>query len=267
MSALAPVVAKAGGSELARPGFAEAFAEAVRDLAGGPAPRRPVIVVHGGGREIDAMLDRLGLGTSWVDGQRVTDGPVLEVVEMMLSGSLNKRLTRALLAAGLDALGLSGVDRRLLTVEPWPGALGRVGRVIAVRTEVLLDLCRDGVVPVVSPVSLGPDGPYNVNADHAAAAVAAAVGAARLVLLTDVPGVLAGGRVLGTLSAPEAARLAASGTVSGGMRPKVEAALAALAMGVAEVAITDLAGLAAGGGTAFAAACEDAPVAARGGVA
>lgn len=253
-----PVVVKAGGSELARPGFAEAFAAAVRELAGGG---QPVIVVHGGGREIDAMLERLGLASSWVDGQRVTDGGALEVVEMMLSGRLNKRLVRALLDAGLDALGLSGVDRRLLVAEPWPGALGRVGRVTAVRAEVLLGLCREGVVPVLSPVSLGPDGPYNVNADHAAAAVAAAVDARRLVLLTDVPGVLAGGRVLPSLSAPEAARLAGSEVVSGGMRPKIEAALAALELGVVEVAITDLTGLADGGGTAFV------PVRALGGVA
>jgi acetylglutamate kinase len=245
----APVeVLKVGGSELAREGFAADLAAVVASLvaAGGRA-----VVVHGGGPEIDALLARLGIERRFFAGQRVTDQPTLDAVEMMLSGHVNKRLVALLLAAGVDAVGLSGVDRGLVRVEPWSAALGRVGRVVAVRGEVLEDLLAAGVVPVLSPISLGDDGPYNVNADHVAAAVAVALGAARLTFLTNVPGVKVGARWSRRLAARRAPGLMARGVIRDGMVPKVEAALGALGAGVGEVRITDLSGLAAGGGTAL----------------
>lgn len=247
MSARVEVI-KVGGSELARDGFAVALAAAVAGLVarGGRA-----VLVHGGGPEIDGLLARLGIERRFVAGQRVTDEATLDIVEMMLSGHVNKRLVAILLAAGVDAIGLSGVDRALVRVEPWSAALGKVGRVVAVRGEVLEELLAAGVVPVLSPISLGADGPYNVNADHLAAAVAVALGAARLTFLTNVPGVRVGERWRRRLVARRAPALVARGVIRDGMVPKVEAALGALGAGVGEVRITDLAGLAAGRGTAL----------------
>ncbi len=239
------VVLKVGGSELARDGFTGAFAGEILRLR----ERRPCVVVHGGGPEINRLLERLGISPRYHHGQRITDDDTLDVVEMVLSGRTNKELVRHLLAAGVDALGLSGVDRRLLTVEPADAAMGRVGRVVAVRTDVLHGLLDAGVAPVISPVSLGPGGAFNVNADHAAAAVARALGASRLVFLTNVPGVQVGGRVASRLDAAETSNLLADGTVRGGMIPKVQAGLDALTGGVGQVSITDLEGLATGGGT------------------
>jgi acetylglutamate kinase len=158
-------------------------------------------------------------------------------------------LVRALLAAGVDALGLSGADRGLLRVEQWSPELGRVGRIASVRAEVLHDLIGQGVVPVISPVSAGPDGAYNVNADHAAGAIAAAVRAENVAFVTNVPGVQAEGAALPAMSAAEVQRLIAEGVIHGGMIPKVSAALDALGSGVAAVVITDLTGLCDGTGT------------------
>jgi acetylglutamate kinase len=181
----------------------------------------------------------------------VTDEASLEVAEMMLSGKVNKALTLALLRAGVDALGMSGVDRGLLQVEPWSAEMGRVGRIVSVRADVLLDLCAQGVVPVVSPISMGADGSYNVNADHAAGAIAAAVMAAHATFLTNVPGVQVNGTVALTLSVAETHDLIAQNVITGGMIPKVTAALDAVSRGVKKAIITDLAGLSAGTGTVF----------------
>ena len=184
---LAPLVVKVGGNDLDQPGFMDALAAAVARLA----TERPCVLVHGGGRAINEVGRAFGLQPLYVDGQRVTDQAALDVAEMVLSGQVNKQIVRALLAAGVDALGLSGVDRSLLRVEPWAAQLGRVGRIVAVRADVLRDLCAAGVVPVVSPIALGADGAYNVNADHAAGAIAAALNAARAAFVTNVPGVRA----------------------------------------------------------------------------
>jgi acetylglutamate kinase len=251
------VVVKVGGSELAREGFAAALAETIRGLA----EERPCVVVHGGGPEINRLLQRLGIVPRYHQGQRITDDETLAVVEMALSGRANKELVRHLLAAGVDALGLSGIDRRLLTVEPAEAAMGRVGRVVAVRAEVLREILAAGVVPVVSPISLGPGGAFNVNADHAAGAVARALGASRLVFLTNVPGVRVDGRVAERLDAAEAGALLADGTVRDGMIPKVRAGLEALEGGVGQVSIADLEGFATGGGTTLAAEASVRPIA------
>jgi acetylglutamate kinase len=242
-----PIVIKVGGNDLEQPGFVDQLAGAIAQIN----QHTPCILVHGGGKSISRLQEQLGLQAVYVNGQRVTDEASLEVAEMMLSGKVNKALTLALLRAGVDALGMSGVDRGLLQVEPWSADMGRVGRIVNVRADVLLDLCAQGVVPVVSPISVGADGSYNVNADHAAGAIAAAVMAVHATFLTNVPGVQVGGMVAPTLSVAETHDLIAQNVITGGMIPKVTAALDAVSRGVKKAIITDLAGLSAGTGTVF----------------
>lgn len=242
-----PVVVKIGGNEMDRPGFFDQLAEAIASLQ----QRTSCIVVHGGGRAINRLQERLGLQAVYHEGQRVTDEAALEVAEMVLSGVVNKQIVLALLRAGVDATGFSGVDRGLLTVEPWASELGRVGRIVRVRTDPLFELCARNVVPVISPISAGPGGTYNVNADHAAGAIAAALQAAHAAFVTNVPGVRVGETIAPALSVAEVESLIAQGVISGGMIPKVQAALAAVAEGVRQAVITDLPGLAAGTGTVF----------------
>lgn len=242
-----PIVIKIGGNDLDKPGFIPDLALAVAQAQ----QRGPCVLVHGGGQAISRLQERLGIAPVYVNGQRVTDAATLEVTEMVLSGSVNKQLTRALLKAGVDALGMSGVDRGLLAVQPWSADMGLVGRIVQVRAEVLLDLCAQGVVPVISPISTGPEGGYNVNADHAAGAIAAALRADHVVFVTNVPGVKIGAEVAQHLSAADAQSLIAQGVITGGMIPKVNAALGAVASGASKAVITDLPGLAAGTGTEF----------------
>lgn len=244
-------VIKIGGNEMNTPGFLQELAAQLARLAAAG----PLVVVHGGGQDIAALQARLGLEPVKVDGLRVTDAESLAVAQMVLSGHTNKHVVRTLLAAGLDAVGLSGVDGGLLrcrkkahpTVD-----LGLVGEVTSVRAGLLDKLIEAGLVPVVSPISLGEDGQiYNVNADEAAGAIAAALAAAALDFVSNVPGVLAKGDLLPELSAAAAEALIADGTVSGGMIPKVRTALDALDRGIPRVRIVNLAGLGAGGGTIF----------------
>jgi acetylglutamate kinase len=242
-----PTVIKVGGNDLSTPGFTDQLAAAVYDLS----QAEPCILVHGGGRAITDLMARLGIEPVYVDGQRITDEATLEAAEMILSGRVNKDLVAALLAAGVDALGLSGVDRGLLRVKPWAEDMGLVGRIVAVRVEVLDELCGSGVVPVISPISLGPAGRYNVNADHAAGAIAGAVDANQAVFVTNVPGVKVNGEIVPLLSAGETRGLIEQGEIHGGMIPKVEAALAALESGVRRARITNLPGLQAGTGTSL----------------
>jgi len=244
-----PIVIKVGGNDIDRPGFVEELSAAVAHLTA----RTSCVVVHGGGRAIDSLQQKLGLEPRYVDGQRVTDEPSLEVAEMVLSGLVNKRIVLALLAVGVDALGLSGVDRGLLRVEQMSPDMGRVGRIVEVRAVVLRALLGQGVVPVISPISAGPDGRYNVNADHAAGAIAAALTASYAAFVTNVPGVQNNGSVVPFLTLDQARDLIEDGVIFGGMIPKVAAALDAVRSGVARVVITDLAGLRAGTGTVFAA--------------
>lgn len=248
MSSL-PIVIKVGGNDLEKPGFIDDLAQAVAQVS----QHTPCILVHGGGQAINRMQEKLGLVPVYIQGQRVTDEASLEVAEMMLSGRVNKQLTLALLRAGVDALGMSGVDRGLLKVEPWSADMGLVGRIVEVRAAVLLSLCAQGVVPVISPISIGDAGRYNVNADHAAGAIAAALHAAHATFLTNVPGVKIGAEVASYLTVAQAQELIAQGVITGGMIPKVNAALDAVAGGVQKAIITDLPGLSAGTGTVFAA--------------
>jgi acetylglutamate kinase len=241
-----PIVIKAGGNDLSEPGFIPALAEAIAQRS----RRQPCVVVHGGGRTVDRLLSQLDIAPRYVNGQRVTDQASLDVVEMVLSGQVNKQIVLALLAAGVDALGMSGIDRGLLTAEQWSAEMGLVGRVVKVRADVLAEIWQQGIVPVISPISAGEDWQrYNVNADHAAGAIAAAIKAEQAAFVTNVPGVLVGGVVTPHLTAAEANQLIDTAVIQGGMIPKVRAALAALESGVRAVLITNLDGLTSASGT------------------
>ncbi|MBI5959925.1 MAG: acetylglutamate kinase [Chloroflexi bacterium] len=242
-----PIVIKVGGNDLDKPGFIDELASTVAELN----RHTPCIVVHGGGQAINRLQKQLGIEPVLVNGQRVTDEASLDVAEMVLSGGVNTQITLALLRAGVDAQGMSGVDRGLLQVEPWSPEMGRVGRIVKVRAEVLLGLCAQSVVPVISPISMGPEGRYNVNADHAAGAIAAAIKAAHAAFVTNVPGVKVGDGVAPVLTVNEVNALIAQQVITGGMIPKVQAALDAVSSGAAKAIITDLAGLRAGTGTIF----------------
>jgi len=243
----ATVVLKVGGNQVDDRSFLDGLASTVA------AMEERVVVVHGGGKEVAALQERLGLTPQYVEGLRVTDDASLAVVEMVLSGLVNKRLVAHFLAAGVDAIGLSGVDLGLVRVEKMrhpAGDLGWVGEVVEVRSDRLVWFLERGIVPVISPISLGRDGhTYNVNADHVATAVARAIGAVALLFVTDVPGVLVNGQVVERLTATQAEALIADGTIAGGMVPKVRSALAAVTAGVPEARIVDLEGMRSGGGT------------------
>lgn len=228
-------VVKIGGAALADAGWLSGFAAAVA------AVRTPLVIVHGGGPDISALSDRLGIEVRWHEGRRVTPPEALDVASMVLTGRVNKKIVGALLAAGVDTLGLSGIDGNLLLAEIVEnGALGRVGRIESVRTALLSGLLQLGHTIVVSPISLGRDGePLNVNADDVAAAIAAAIGATELLFLTDVPGVRDAAGLRSLLGADEAASLIETGVAFGGMSIKLGAAMKALDSGVAAVRIGD----------------------------
>ncbi len=242
------LVLKVGGNELDDPNFLTGFARAVAGMQDIP------VIVHGGGKEIADLQVKLGLTPRFVEGLRVTDEPSLAVAEMVLSGRVNKRVVAALLNAGADAIGLSGVDLGLVRVEKMQhpgGDLGRVGQVVGVRGEPLCDFVQRRIVPVLSPISLGPEGPYNVNADSVACAVASDLNADAVVFVTNVPGVMQDGHVIPALTPEQAHALIKTQVIRGGMIPKVRAALDAVTGGARAARITNLAGLAAGAGTVF----------------
>jgi acetylglutamate kinase len=200
------------------------------------------IVVHGGGPQIGQMLKRLGIESCFVAGLRVTDKATMEVVEMVLAGSINKQLVGAINAAGGRAIGISGKDGGLIRARKLTKLdLGFVGEPERIDERVLSTLQDSGFIPVIAPVGVGADGEtYNINADTVAGAVAAAVKASRFMLLTDVAGVLdKEKRLITELSATEARRLIADGTISGGMIPKVETCLDAVDGGVEAAVIVD----------------------------
>ena len=243
-------VVKYGGHAMGDPELARDFAEDIVLLKA--VGIRPV-VVHGGGPQIGAMLKRLGHESRFIDGLRVTDATTAEVAEMVL-GAINKQLVRWIEEAGGKAVGLSGKDAGLIRAEKVtrtrrdPGSaieqvvdLGFVGEPAAVDRHVLDVLGTANIIPVVAPVGVGVDGhTYNINADTCAGAVAAALNAARLFLLTDVPGVLSKeGALLTDLAPPQIADLVDDGTISGGMIPKLETCVAAVEQGVDAAVILD----------------------------
>jgi len=251
----APWVLKVGGRELEAGPALDRLVALVRDAVRGG---RAVVVVHGGGPEVSKRAQELGLRTEQRDGLRVTSTEMLDVVVEVLAGRVNNRLVAALVAGGVPAIGLSGVSGRLLSVVPSgdpPGTLGWVGDPSAVDPRWLRRTLSDGFTPVVAPLGVDPSGHVrNVNADLAAGAIAAALGA-DLLLLTDVPSVRDGdGRAVPTLTPAEAHRLVGRGVALGGMIPKLDAAARSLSAGARSAWIGDLDGLgpagpAAGAGT------------------
>jgi acetylglutamate kinase len=204
------------------------------------ARTRPVVLVHGGGKRMTEWLERLGVPTRFEGGLRVTDPAALEVAAAVLRGVVNSELVAALRDVGCDAVGLSGVDGGLLIGERLPD-VGLVAHVTGIRRDLLDSLLVADQVPVVAPLARDEQGVVcNVNADDAAAGIAAGLGARQLVLLTDVDGVRdASGTKLDAITVPETEALIADGTIRGGMVPKVKAALAALARDDAEAIIAD----------------------------
>ncbi len=245
------VVIKYGGHAMGDPALGEAFA---RDVALLKQSGVNPVVVHGGGPQIGAMLKRMGIQSKFEDGLRVTDKATIEIVEMVLAGSINKQIVALINAQGERAVGLSGKDGNLVfarkarktSIDPDSNIerivdLGFVGEPAEVDRTVLDQMADTGIIPVVAPVAPGRDGAtYNINADTFSGAIAAALGAERLLFLTDVPGVLdKEGNLIEELSAREAKALIADGTISGGMIPKVKTCLEAIDRGVGGVVIVD----------------------------
>jgi len=243
-----PTVVKISGHCLDDPAQLRAFAQIVAGLP------KPLLIVHGGGKEITDWQAQQQIRPHYVAGLRVTDARSMALVEMVLSGVVNKRLVRHLLAAGVDAQGLSGVDRGLLRAQPMQHDtvdMGFTGEVQAVRAQVIWDCFALGVTPVISPVSLGADSSLNLNADTVAAALAAALAAEKVVFVSNVAGLIIAGEIVPSLTAAQAEAYIASGDIGGGMIPKVRSALEVLAAGVQEALISDLAGWANAAGTTF----------------
>jgi len=198
------------------------------------------VVVHGGGPQIQQGLDRHGIESRFENGLRVTDDAAMDVVEMVLGGSVNRGIVELIQRGGGRAVGLTGNDGRFLQVRARPG-LGRVGEVLAVDPAPIRAITEAGFIPVVAPIGVDADGvTHNVNADEAAGAIARALLAEKLILLTDVEGVKApDGTLLGQLTGADVAKLIDEGTIAGGMIPKVQCCLDALAGGVRRTHIVD----------------------------
>ncbi len=198
------------------------------------------VIVHGGGPQIERTLGRLGIPSSFVKGLRVTDDATMEVVEMVLGGSVNREIVEMIQRGGGQAIGLTGNDGRMLLVRRREG-LGRVGEVVAVDPAPIKAASEAGFIPVIAPIGVDAHGEtHNVNADEAAGAIARSLRAEKFILLTDVEGVRdASGRLIGQLTEPEVKKLVDEGTIEGGMIPKVECCLEALRGGVARAHIVD----------------------------
>lgn len=244
-------VVKYGGNAMGDDEAAREFAEDVVLLkAVGINP----VVVHGGGPQIGAMLEKLGVETQFIDGLRVTDKATAEVAEMVLSGAINKSIVGSIARAGGKAVGLSGKDGGLVTArkverttkDPESNIekaldLGFVGEPSAVDTTIIEKVTASGMIPVIAPIGSGEDGhTYNINADTMAGALAAALGAARLLLLTDVDGVLdKQGKLLTDLTPEDIGKLREDGTISGGMIPKLETCVSAVEAGCEAAVVLD----------------------------
>jgi len=212
------------------------------------------VIVHGGGPQIGKMLDRLAIKSEFIDGLRVTDQTTVEIVEMVLSGSINKQIVTAINGAGGTAMGLSGKDGRLIEAEKLhrtkkdPDSniekvldLGFVGEPKKINPHVLNVLEQSDVIPVIAPIGVGENGEtYNINADTAAGKIAETLKAAKLVMLTDIAGVLDGdGELISKMTAEQADQLTLDGVIKGGMIPKLETCLSAVAQGVGAAHILD----------------------------
>lgn len=244
-------VVKYGGNAMVDEGLKNSFA---RDIVLLKLVGLNPIVVHGGGPQIGDLLSRLNIPTRFVGGMRVTDAATMDVVEMVLGGLVNQDIVSMLNAHGGRAVGITGKDGDLIQAEkltvsqatpdvdvPEIIDIGHVGRVSAVRPEILSTLIEDNFIPVIAPIGVGPGGAsYNINADLVAGKLAEELGAEKLILLTNTPGILdKSGRTMATLTASEVETHVATGVISDGMLPKTECALSALNGGVASVQILD----------------------------
>ena len=234
-------VIKYGGSAQINPKLKDKFAEDIllMYLVG----IRPVIV-HGGGNKISSMLDKLEIGSEFIDGMRVTDEAAMEVVEMVLSGNINNEITSLINEHGAKALGISGKDAQFLKAKAKEnGKYGLVGEITEIDNSVVQRLIDEKFIPVIAPIAsgetIGHPG-YNINADLAASRIAASLNASKIIFMTDIPGVLDKEKnLLETLSAQEIQNLKDDGTIHGGMIPKVDACLEAITGGVAKSHIID----------------------------
>jgi acetylglutamate kinase len=244
-------VIKYGGHAMGDARTAETFA---RDIVMLKTIGINPVVVHGGGPQIGAMLERLKIQSSFVDGLRVTDAATVEIVEMVLSGAINKQIVTAINQAGGTAIGISGKDggliaaRRLTRTKKDPDSniekvldLGFVGEPTQINAQVIQNITASGMIPVIAPIGMGPNGEtYNINADTAAGAIASAIKADKLMMLTDVAGILTKDKqLISEINAREIDALLADGTITGGMIPKVETCVSALNAGVSAAHILD----------------------------
>jgi acetylglutamate kinase len=245
------IVIKYGGHAMGDEKVADSFA---RDIVLLKQVGINPIIVHGGGPQIGAMLKRLKIQSSFIDGLRVTDAATVEIVEMVLSGSINKKIVTAINKAGGFAVGMSGKDgnliraRKLRRSKKDPDSniekildMGFVGEPSEINPHILDTFEESDIIPVIAPIGVGPNGEtFNINADTAAGAIASAAGAARLLMLTDVAGVLDDTeRLIKEMTVERARTLIQSGTISGGMIPKVETCLSAVEQGVEAAVIID----------------------------
>lgn len=234
-------VMKCGGSTLAE--LPDSFYSDLAELqASGVMP----VIVHGGGPAISDNLAKLGIETKFVNGLRFTSEEVLDVVEMVLAGSINKTIVRRIGQAGGTALGLSGVDAGLLQAKPVAnsGEVGLVGDVTGVNAALIIGVLTLGYIPVIAPVGIGANGQrYNINADTAAGAVASELGASRMIVVTDVPGIIktvqGEKKVLETITVQQIEDMILTGEIYGGMIPKVRAAVSCISGKVKEVVIVN----------------------------
>ena len=232
------VVIKLGGHAMTSDEAMDSFARDVvlmRQVGINP------VIVHGGGPMINALLDKLEIKSDFVNGKRVTDAATMEVVEMVLSGTVNKRIVQAINKQGGRAVGLSGKDANLVVCDPADPELGLVGNPSEINPEVIRTLFENDLIPVIAPLGAGRNGEtFNINGDTVAGAIAGALSADRLLLLTDVSGVKnADGDVLTEMNSDQIREMTASGVIAGGMIPKTETALTALEEGVKAVVILD----------------------------
>ena len=231
-------VIKYGGSAMEDP---ELCRQVVADIEMLKLMGVRIVLVHGGGKAINAMLKRLDVPVKFKDGLRVTDDETMEAVQEVLVGHVNQQLVWALNEYGHNAVGISGADGKTLKAEPVDPDLGRVGRIREVDTNLINTLLDDGYIPVVATVGCGPDGFYNINADVAADKIAEAMGADKLIYLTDVDGLFRDfsdeDSLVAQLTRTETHELLESGTLDGGMIPKIRSVAEALDAGVSEVVI------------------------------
>lgn len=245
------IVVKYGGHAMGNADLAKTFG---RDIALLKLVGINPVVVHGGGPQINQMLKRLEIPSTFVDGLRVTDANMVDVIEMVLAGSVNKEVAELISREGALAVGISGKDGKMITARKLQRKvrdtesqiervldLGFVGEPIKVDPRVIYALSGSGLIPVIAPVGFGEDGAtYNINADTAAGAVAGAVHATRLLMLTDVPGVLdADGKLIPELTAAQAMQAIEDGVITGGMIPKVETCIQAVQAGARAAVIID----------------------------